>query len=368
MEIIILLLVVGIPIWIIAKIAEYFLNQKSTKEKNILKQDEIKEKFGDRVIDKGLSLEKRNDDIIQEHIEKLRAGYHRSYYIENSVRDCIDEIATAEGYFQMAPGHEYLSNWTSRANAEYLNLKDSLLKRFRARYDQLRKKAAEKEEREINNKYENLRNKYSDLIQQFFEITERKVSVIDDYGDEHWEELPKQIDVLTDKILKKEYWSDEDIKKRKKFAFFTPDEVKLLSESLQKEFKTYHAKQKQKKSNIDTDLINKMTGVEFETLLAKKITELGYEVTGTQATGDQGADLIAKKNGKKIIIQAKRYSGSVGNKSVQEVVGAIKYYQGDSGCVITNSVFTPSAKALAQKNDIILIDGHDLKIIEKFFS
>jgi Restriction endonuclease len=65
------------------------------------------------------------------------------------------------------------------------------------------------------------------------------------------------------------------------------------------------------------------------------------------ATGDQGADLIAKKNGRTIIIQAKCYQGTVGNKAVQEVISALAYYGGDEGWVVTNSFFTPSAKALA---------------------
>jgi restriction system protein len=47
----------------------------------------------------------------------------------------------------------------------------------------------------------------------------------------------------------------------------------------------------------------------------------------------------------------------VGNKAVQEVVGAILFYGGTEGCVVTNSTFTPAARALAQENNIRLIDG-----------
>jgi restriction system protein len=71
----------------------------------------------------------------------------------------------------------------------------------------------------------------------------------------------------------------------------------------------------------------------------------------------QGADIIASKGERRVIIQAKRYSGAVGNKAVQEVVGAILFYGGTEGCVVTNSTFTPAARALAQKNNIRLIDG-----------
>ncbi len=82
---------------------------------------------------------------------------------------------------------------------------------------------------------------------------------------------------------------------------------------------------------------------------------------GTPSVGDQGADLIACKDNKTVIIQAKRYKGTVGNKAVQEVISALTYFAGDEAWVITNSSFTPSAKALARKANVRLIEGHDLK-------
>ncbi len=69
----------------------------------------------------------------------------------------------------------------------------------------------------------------------------------------------------------------------------------------------------------------------------------------------QGADLIAKKDGKTIIIQAKRYQGAVGNKAVQEVISALAYFGGDEGWVVTNSSFTRSARSLAKKANIRLV-------------
>jgi restriction system protein len=45
----------------------------------------------------------------------------------------------------------------------------------------------------------------------------------------------------------------------------------------------------------------------------------------------------------------KRYTSSVGNSAVQEVVAAVLFYGTNEGCVITNSSFTPSARSLAQE-------------------
>ena len=45
---------------------------------------------------------------------------------------------------------------------------------------------------------------------------------------------------------------------------------------------------------------------------------------------------------------------------MQEVLGAMKYYDADKGFVITNNEFHKSAKLLAKKSDIELIDRFDL--------
>jgi restriction system protein len=120
-------------------------------------------------------------------------------------------------------------------------------------------------------------------------------------------------------------------------------------------FAKYHEEQKGKKKT--TEEMASLSGVDFETAVGRILLEHGWHVSATAATGDQGADIIASKGERRVIIQAKRYSGAVGNKAVQEVVGAILFYGGTEGCVVTNSTFTPAACALAQKNNIRLIDG-----------
>ena len=92
----------------------------------------------------------------------------------------------------------------------------------------------------------------------------------------------------------------------------------------------------------------------------KKLLDVnGY--TDTQRIGkkgDQGGDILTHYNDEKIIIQAKNYSISrkVTNKAVQEVLGAIRYYNADKGIVVTNSFFTQSAMELANVNNITLWD------------
>ncbi|AOX01263.1 hypothetical protein BJP34_19100 [Moorena producens PAL-8-15-08-1] len=125
------------------------------------------------------------------------------------------------------------------------------------------------------------------------------------------------------------------------------------------------------KQDIDEqlDAIDKMTGREFEEFLYKLFKQLGYQVKRTPATADYGADLVITKGEIKAVVQAKRQQGSVGIKAVQEVTGAIGYYQANLGLVITNSKFTENAKELAASNKIELWDRDDLKkVFKKVYS
>jgi HJR/Mrr/RecB family endonuclease len=121
--------------------------------------------------------------------------------------------------------------------------------------------------------------------------------------------------------------------------------------------------------NISIQDIDSMNGFEFENVLAKLFTKMGYSVEQTKLSGDQGADLIIKRINKKTVVQAKRYSGNVSNKAVQEIVASIKHYKADEGMVVTNSFFTKSAIKLADTNDVSLINRNKLsELIDKYLN
>ncbi|MDO8594078.1 MAG: restriction endonuclease [bacterium] len=108
---------------------------------------------------------------------------------------------------------------------------------------------------------------------------------------------------------------------------------------------------------VEPQLFSRLSGTDFENLLRRLFEAMGYQVEQTGRSGDQGGDLIANKNGERILIQAKCYRDlSVGNSAVQQVVGAMKYYNcGKSMVITTSGVFTPEARSLAQVNDTELI-------------
>ena len=102
--------------------------------------------------------------------------------------------------------------------------------------------------------------------------------------------------------------------------------------------------------------------LEYEHYVARVMKKDGWDARATQGSGDQGADVIAEKDGYKVIVQCKKYKGSVGNKAVQEVFAAKKFFNGTHGVVVNSSgQFTKSARALAAKNGIELMHHNDLR-------
>ena len=108
-------------------------------------------------------------------------------------------------------------------------------------------------------------------------------------------------------------------------------------------------------------LNNITTGTQFELYLVNLFKDLGYKAKHNGKSGDQGADLILKKGDYVYAVQAKYYTGKLSNTPVQEITGALKFYNANQGVVITNSEFTPGAEDLAKANNVILIDCKDLK-------
>jgi restriction system protein len=106
--------------------------------------------------------------------------------------------------------------------------------------------------------------------------------------------------------------------------------------------------------------IDQMTGRQFEEYIGTLFGNHGYRVKYTPATGDFGADLILKKGREVIVVQAKRYKGSVGIAAVQEVIPAVKMYNANAAWVVSNSYYTKAAVKLAKSNHVRMIDRDQL--------
>lgn len=103
-----------------------------------------------------------------------------------------------------------------------------------------------------------------------------------------------------------------------------------------------------------------MNGYEYELACAEYLRKKGFrDVSVTQASRDQGADIIAFRKKEKCAVQCKYYQSPVGNKAVQEVYAAATYYGCDRAIVMTNSTFTKGAIELAESLQVELMPGVD---------
>ena len=138
--------------------------------------------------------------------------------------------------------------------------------------------------------------------------------------------------------------------------------VNLISEANSfLELETFESKLGiQKNSRIDTTY-DHLDGYEFEDYVKQLFQLLGYQVVPTKLSNDQGADLILLKGNIKTVVQCKRYSSSVSNKAIQEVVAAKNHYNGDQALVVCTSDYTKSARELAKSNNVHIWDRDKLE-------
>lgn len=108
-----------------------------------------------------------------------------------------------------------------------------------------------------------------------------------------------------------------------------------------------------------------MDGIEYEHFCASLLRDLGWDASVSQASGDQGIDIKASKNGITVAIQCKKYSSPVGNKAVQEVLGGMGFVGADFAAVVTNASFTRSARQLAAATDTILLHHERLAELDE---
>ena len=104
-----------------------------------------------------------------------------------------------------------------------------------------------------------------------------------------------------------------------------------------------------------------LDGIAFEEWLTRLLRDAGIPgVCKTQASRDQGADIVITIGTRKIIVQAKQYQDTLGNKAVQEAFTAMHFYNANEAWVVTTSTFSRDAIDLAFRTGVRLIDGSRL--------
>ena len=108
------------------------------------------------------------------------------------------------------------------------------------------------------------------------------------------------------------------------------------------------------------DDVDNLTPFEFELFVKEYFIQRGYEAINTQMSHDHGADVIARKNNVKYVIQAKLHSKPLASFVVDRVNYAKRRYLADKGIIITNNDVTNQALLYAADQDVELIRRQDI--------
>jgi hypothetical protein len=102
--------------------------------------------------------------------------------------------------------------------------------------------------------------------------------------------------------------------------------------------------------------LRSMSGVAFEQWTANLFTKHGYTVSATRVVGDHGIDLEMEREGRRVVVQCKRWSDTVGEPAVREFYGALLNAKADSGIFVTTSAFSTQARQFVVQKPITLFD------------
>ena len=190
--------------------------------------------------------------------------------------------------------------------------------------------------------------------------------------------IDKNIAVLEDKYRQKVYIDDYGVIKTKAFEKDLNYFVNNMFE-FEKWVKTSNSfirltLSTQEKANIKANILKRLSKIkpqksnknpfEFEEQCALILCKNGWEAEATKKSGDQGVDVVASKDGKRVVLQCKLYSHPVGNKAVQEVFSGKAFYSADFAAVVSNNEYTQQARELAENCGVLLLSVSDLANLE----
>ena len=109
---------------------------------------------------------------------------------------------------------------------------------------------------------------------------------------------------------------------------------------------------------------------EFEHFVADVWEARGFETEVTQVSNDAGTDVVAKRDGRRVAIQAKRYqrSNRVSGPEVQQYGSILHDETIDDVVIATSGTFTNAAYRRAQEIGVDLVDGERLLTLADRYS
>lgn len=109
---------------------------------------------------------------------------------------------------------------------------------------------------------------------------------------------------------------------------------------------------------LSLDELYEMDPILFEKYVAQLFQRRGYRVKHRGRAGDMGVDLeLTNGNGRRAIVQCKRYRNTVGPKVIRELYGTLIHEKVAHGFLVTTGNISKAAREWAKGKPLTLIDG-----------
>ena len=103
-----------------------------------------------------------------------------------------------------------------------------------------------------------------------------------------------------------------------------------------------------------------LDGWTFEVEVAALYSAAGYQARVTRGSNDGGVDIVLEKNGRKTVVQCKRYSSACAPAVIRELYGTMLHEGADEAIVVCTGGFSNAAFAFANGKPIQLVGIEDI--------
>ena len=123
-----------------------------------------------------------------------------------------------------------------------------------------------------------------------------------------------------------------------------------------------HRRARWARGMADLYRLRSLSPAEFEAYTAAAFERRGWrvEIIGREGRADGGIALMLSKDGRRVVVQCKRYAARVGAPVVRETVGVMVHHRAHGAFVVALSGFTRAAQDWAKGKPVRLIDGNQL--------
>jgi restriction system protein len=114
-----------------------------------------------------------------------------------------------------------------------------------------------------------------------------------------------------------------------------------------------------RRAELKLSQLASLTPEGFEEFVAELFEALGYDVECCGGTGDDGVDILLRRDGQIAVAQCKYHKsqGVIGSPELRRFLGTIHHMHGHKGYFVTTRTFSLSAEKFAAQHPIELIDG-----------